>query len=85
VSVTDQQPTTTGNDSDELTAALDQVITRLHRESRRRYPRALVETLVRVCRTELSACPRHALPELVERLARERLRSGWASLLIEGQ
>ena len=85
MSITDQRQVLTSNDTDELMAALDQVTTRLYRESHRRYSRSLIEDLVQVCRIELSCSPPHALPELIERLARQRLRSGWASLLIESQ
>ena len=31
--------------------------------------------VVRICREELRGCPESALPELVERLARQRLRA----------
>ncbi|MQA34257.1 three-helix bundle dimerization domain-containing protein [Modestobacter roseus] len=51
-----------------------QAVDRLVREFAGRPP-ATVTAVVRGARTELSGAPAGALPELVERLARQRLRA----------
>jgi hypothetical protein len=61
-------PTMTIEDDPAVAAAT----TRLGSELR--LPRLLVHRVVRACRRDLAGAPPGALPELVERLARERLR-----------
>lgn len=39
-------------------------------------PRWIVESVVRRCRSDLSGVPAGAMPELLERLARQRLLDG---------
>ncbi|MGY1845498.1 three-helix bundle dimerization domain-containing protein [Modestobacter sp. SYSU DS0875] len=54
--------------------AVGQAVDRLVREFAGRPP-ATVTAIVRGARTELSGAPAGALPELVERLARQRLQA----------
>jgi glycerol-3-phosphate O-acyltransferase len=83
VSVLDHRPAASDSDTSDVAVALDQVINRLAREFSGRCTRAVVADLVRACRSDLASSPPHAIAGRVERLARLRLRSGWASLLIE--
>ncbi|TFV64550.1 hypothetical protein E4P41_01375 [Geodermatophilus sp. DF01-2] len=55
--------------------AVEQAVARLADEFRTRLRPQVVDTVVRTCREDLSGVPATALPELVERLARERLQS----------
>jgi hypothetical protein len=55
--------------------AVDQAVGRLTDEFRARLRPQVIGSVVRSCRRDLSGVPATALPELVERLARERLYS----------
>jgi len=55
--------------------AIDQAVARLADEFRARLRPQVIGTVVRGCRRDLSGVPVTALPEMVERLARERLLS----------
>jgi hypothetical protein len=55
--------------------AVEQAVARLADEFRARLRPQVIGTVVRTCRQDLSGVPATALPELVERLARERLLS----------
>jgi hypothetical protein len=55
--------------------AVDQAVARLADEFRARLRPQVIGTVVRSCRRDLSGVPVTALPEMVERLARERLLS----------
>ncbi|MGY1593001.1 three-helix bundle dimerization domain-containing protein [Geodermatophilus sp. SYSU D00708] len=55
--------------------AVDQAVARLADEFQTRLRPQVIGTVVRNCRRDLSGVPATALPELVERLARERLLS----------
>jgi hypothetical protein len=55
--------------------AVDQAVARLADEFRARLRPQVIGTVVRSARRDLSGVPATALPELVERLARERLQS----------
>jgi hypothetical protein len=55
--------------------AVDQAVARLADEFRARLRPQVIGTVVRNCRRDLSGVPATALPEMVERLARERLLS----------
>jgi hypothetical protein len=55
--------------------AVDQAVARLADEFHQRLRPQVIGTVVRNCRRDLSGVPATALPELVERLARERLLS----------
>jgi hypothetical protein len=55
--------------------AVDQAVARLADEFRTQLRPQVIGTVVRSCRRDLSGVPATALPELVERLARERLLS----------
>lgn len=85
MAITDQRQVSGQFRSDDRRLVFDQVVNRLYREFRGRCSRGLVEDLVAVCRSELACSPPDAVPELAERLARQRLQSGWASLLIENR
>ncbi len=50
-----------------------EIIERLFAEFERHHPLPHIVTVVRQARRQLDGEPVHALPELVERLARERL------------
>ncbi len=65
--------------------ALDRIVARLRREFGGRHPHAVIADLVYGCRSELAASSGAAMLDRVERLARQRLHSGWASLLIDRQ
>jgi hypothetical protein len=53
--------------------AVGPAIARLGEEFSGRVPRGVVARVVRTCRADLSGVPAGAVPELVERLARQRL------------
>lgn len=55
--------------------SLADVIERLFREFKDQFSLIEVVAVVRECRTQLCCSPPQALPELVDRLARQRLRS----------
>jgi hypothetical protein len=55
--------------------AVEQAVARLADEFQARLPPQVIGTVVRTCRQDLTGVPATALPELVERLARERLQS----------
>jgi hypothetical protein len=55
--------------------AVEQAVVRLADEFRTRLRPQVIGTVVRTCRQDLSGVPATALPEMVERLARERLQS----------
>ena len=55
--------------------AVGQAVTRLADGFRARLSPQVIGTVVRTCRQDLSGVSATALPELVERLARERLQS----------
>ena len=69
--------------SDQYDAASQAMFTsiamRLSEEFGHRCSTRVVEDVILVCRQDLAGSPPGALPELVERLARQRLRSGWAA------
>lgn len=54
---------------------VEQAVARLAVEFRSRLRPQVIGRVVRGCRRDLSGVPTTALPELVERLARERLQS----------
>ncbi len=54
---------------------VEEAVVRLSEEFRAQLRPQVIGTVVRSCRRDLSGVPVTALPELVERLARERLRS----------
>ena len=54
---------------------VEEAVLRLADEFRPQLRPQVISTVVRSCRRDLSGVPVTALPELVERLARERLRS----------
>ena len=55
--------------------AVDQAVARLADEFRAQLRPQVIGAVVRNCRRDLSGVPATALPEMVERLARERLLS----------
>ena len=55
--------------------AVEQAVARLADEFRARLRPQVIGTVVRTCREELRGSPVGAMPELVERLARQRLQS----------
>jgi hypothetical protein len=67
------------SDSLHAEAVFDRAVQRLSAEFGHRYSTRVVEDVIRSCGDDLAGSPPGALPELVERLARQRLRSGWAS------
>lgn len=54
-------------------AAIAEATQRLSAEFQPRVPLSIIAAVVRTCREELDSAPAPALPELVERLARQRL------------
>ncbi len=60
--------------------ALTETVHRLNREFEGIVHRGVIRTVVRCSRDELDCPSADALPELVERLARERLREHLASV-----
>jgi hypothetical protein len=56
-----------------MTASLADVTERLFAEFEARLPLSAIVTTVRQCVRDLHGAPEQALPELVERLARQRL------------
>ncbi|HEY2042012.1 MAG TPA: hypothetical protein VGH11_04985 [Jatrophihabitans sp.] len=73
-------PTRSNNEFDAASQAMfASIAMRLSEEFGHRYSTRVVEDVIVACRQDLAGSPPGALPELVERLARQRLRSGWAS------
>lgn len=60
---------------DGLAASVTAIRDRLFAEFAQQVPPAEIEALLGQCQSDLDAVPRAAMPELVERLARERLLS----------
>jgi hypothetical protein len=55
------------------------IVARLRDDCSCRHSVEVIEDILQGCLSDLSAVPTAALPELLERLARVRLNSGWAS------
>lgn len=69
---------------DDVEFSLDTTVDRLCREFGGRFPRPVIARTVRSCLVDLAGSPLGALPELVERSARQRLLSTLAGGAREG-
>lgn len=65
-----------GRSANDGTGTYADVVERLFAEFEDRYALSTIVAMVQECRAQLSSSPATAMPELLERLARQRLRTG---------